>query len=77
MAVDELDFNEDLLFRHTFSHYHLDIQPVVVSVASKPNVINDSSDIWYSLADEDDETSKIGKSAVTEKLLNVLKAGAY
>jgi A/G-specific adenine glycosylase len=81
MSVDELDFNEDLLFRHTFSHYHLDIQPVVVSVATKPNVINDSSDIWYSLANEDaeleQETSKIGKAAVTAKLLNVLKAGAY
>lgn len=80
MNVADLDFNEDLLFRHTFSHYHLDIQPVVVSVASKPNVINESNDIWYSLANDDENTqemSKVGKSAVTEKLLNVLKAGAY
>jgi A/G-specific adenine glycosylase len=77
VAVEDLDFDEEQLFRHTFSHYHLDIQPIVVQVAAKPNMVNDSRDIWYALNTNDEQTSKIGKSAVTEKLLNVLKAGAY
>jgi len=76
-SVADLEFNEALLFRHTFSHYHLDIQPVILPIQSKPNVINDGNDIWYLLNDDAEEMSKIGKSAVTEKLLNVLKAGAY
>ena len=71
---DNIEYEEQKIFRHTFSHYHLDIQPVYVSTSNKPNVVADSKNIWYLLADN---TEKIGKSAVTEKLLADLKAGAY
>lgn len=37
-------------FRHTFSHYHLDMQPVVVNVKSIPlRVMDDDKQIWYNL----------------------------
>lgn len=71
---EQLSFNEDAIFRHTFSHYHLDIQPILLNLTAKPNVIAEGKDIWFNLVDED---NKIGKSAVTEKLLTNLKAGAY
>ena len=35
-------------FRHTFSHYHLDIFPVVVDIATLPLKIQDGAErIWY------------------------------
>ena len=71
---DDLVYAEDAIFRHTFSHYHLDIQPIKVQLNNKPNIVSDSNDVWFSLEDNE---NKIGKSAVTEKLLANLKAGAY
>lgn len=71
---EQLIYAEDAIFRHTFSHYHLDIQPVKVQLENKPNIISDSNDIWFNLENND---NKIGKSAVTEKLMANLKAGAY
>lgn len=77
VILDDVDFNESLLFRHTFSHYHLDIQPVILNLKAKPNLVSESNDIWYDIHQQDAQNSKLGKSAVTEKLLNTLKAGAY
>lgn len=71
---ETLNYNEEAIFRHTFSHYHLDIQPILLNLTDKPNVIAEGKDIWFDLVEED---NKIGKSAVTEKLLTNLKAGAY
>lgn len=35
-------------FRHTFTHYHLDIFPIVIHVKSAPRKIRDGADqIWY------------------------------
>ena len=71
---EHLSFSEEAIFRHTFSHYHLDIQPILLNLKQLPNIVADSKDIWFDLANED---NKIGKSAVTEKLITNLKAGAY
>lgn len=71
---DDLSYTEESIFRHTFSHYHLDIQPILLNLKNKPNVVAEGKDIWFDLVDED---NKIGFSAVTEKLLTNLKAGAY
>lgn len=73
-GIEDVSFNEDTLFRHTFSHYHLDIQPVRVELKAQLNSIEDNVGIWYAI-DQNEEI--IGKSAVTEKLLAELKAGAY
>ncbi|HVL01047.1 MAG TPA: NUDIX domain-containing protein, partial [Dongiaceae bacterium] len=40
-------------FRHTFSHYHLDIHPVQVQLAKRPNKVGESGlvagseQVWY------------------------------
>lgn len=67
--LQQNDFNllrqESLVaFRHTFSHYHLDIQPVKLTVKHKPTKIMDSSKtIWYN------GKQQIGLAAPVKKLL--------
>ncbi len=56
-------------FRHTFSHYHLDIQPVLVDLAHWPNRVSEARSDWFSL----DQQHTIGLAAPTEKLLNQLR----
>jgi A/G-specific adenine glycosylase len=55
-----------LIFRHTFSHYHLDILPVFIQVKTRPTRIMDSEhQIWYKL----DGSQKIGLPAPVKKIL--------
>lgn len=62
-------------FRHTFSHFHLDIEPVVVncqlnSLAQIKTEINEQQpQKWYDLAIE----ANVGLAASTKKLINQLK----
>jgi A/G-specific adenine glycosylase len=50
-------------FRHTFSHYHLDIQPLHISATISAKKIMDSSDyLWYN-------QQRIGLAAPVKKLL--------
>jgi A/G-specific adenine glycosylase len=56
-------------FRHTFSHYHLDITPVIVNIMSQPYKIMESGRfIWYNLNQPDAR----GLSAPVSKLLESL-----
>lgn len=34
-------------WRHTFSHYHFDIQPVLIKLARRPLAVADSRSLWY------------------------------
>ena len=56
-------------FRHTFTHFHLDITPVLV----KSNHLNTTSEsnqrVWYSL----DQPMEIGLTRPVTKLINQLK----
>ena len=55
--------------RHTFSHYHLDIQPVHLSATQKTNSVADSNRwLWYSL----DHSVEVGLAAPVKKLLSAL-----
>lgn len=65
----DLIAEEPHLFRHTFSHYHLDVQPVLITLLSKPTIVAESADIWFSLDDNEQANQKIGLSAVAQKLL--------
>lgn len=67
---DSIEYDEDTLFRHTFSHYHLDIQPVTLVINDKPNCIRDETEIWYQLDQHTEH--KIGLSAVSKKLIEQL-----
>ena len=62
-------------FRHTFSHFHLDIEPIVVHCQAD-NAVQNAQEIneqppqkWYDLSIE----ASVGLAASTQKLINLLK----
>ncbi len=60
--------------RHSFSHYDLDIQPVVVRVtAPSRTVADDDRTTWYRI----DDLPPGGIAAPVQKLINSLKTGGY
>jgi len=52
-------------FRHTFTHYHLDITPVVATIKQVQDVIRDTSERWFELQSE----AEFGMSVPTQKIL--------
>ncbi|CBL44305.1 MutY DNA glycosylase [gamma proteobacterium HdN1] len=62
-------------FRHTFSHFHLQITPTIVEVESAvgtmANVVAEAASAWYKPAD----AMKLGLPAPVLKLLQELDAG--
>ncbi|MEX2496608.1 MAG: A/G-specific adenine glycosylase [Woeseia sp.] len=58
--------------RHSFSHYHLDIRPVVLHLETAPAGIADAADcIWYNYI----EAPRFGVAAPVMKLIDYLKSG--
>ncbi|USD65604.1 A/G-specific adenine glycosylase [Vibrio sp. SCSIO 43136] len=56
-------------FRHTFSHYHLDITPVLIELESAPkNIMEANQALWYNL--EHPET--VGLAAPVKQLIDSL-----
>lgn len=63
-AIKNLHFAE--IFRHTFSHYHLEILPVFITLKTKPSKIMDSDQqIWYNLQ----HAQTVGLPAPIKKIL--------
>lgn len=59
-------------FRHTFSHYHLDINPHIIQLkAPKLNVNENTAADWFSLKD----IEQIGIAAPLKKLMKQLSSG--
>lgn len=56
-------------FRHTFSHFHLDIQPVVLHLKNQPTgqVMQDTQ-MWYDLTNP----QNVGLAAPTKKLFSTI-----
>jgi len=53
-------------FRHTFSHYHLDIEPVHIALPNSPESVMDANDqLWYNV----DQPPSIGLAAPIASLL--------
>jgi A/G-specific adenine glycosylase len=52
-------------YRHTFSHYHLDITPVLVHLAKTPQVIGEAAMHWFN----PHQPSALGLAAPVKKLL--------
>ncbi|PKG57053.1 A/G-specific adenine glycosylase [Shewanella sp. Choline-02u-19] len=64
----DISHREDLVgFRHTFSHFHLDIQPVLVSInkISDNQIMEQDSSVWYNLP----HPPKVGLASATERIL--------
>jgi len=67
-AADEM-LSWDVL-RHSFSHYDLDIQPIVVRISPHPGKVADAEQrTWYKL----DDAPPGGLAAPVQKLINQLK----
>ena len=55
-------------YRHTFSHYHLDITPVLIQLAKTPQAIGEAATHWYNPHQPD----ALGLAAPVKKLLEKL-----
>jgi len=59
------------ILRHTFSHFHLDISPILVQARLGPGAVIDSNRwLWYPL----DHSLEIGLAAPIKKLLSELQS---
>lgn len=58
-------------FRHTFSHFHLDIQPVVLQLHRPQQTIeiNEAEQLWYDL----NRPANVGLAAPTQKLFATMQ----
>ena len=59
-------------FRHTFSHYHLDIHPVRVSFDNSPNGVEESNSLWFNPHLIQDQEQSVGLPAPIKSLLEKL-----
>lgn len=57
-------------WRHTFSHYHFDIQPVLVKLAQRPAAVAESNNLWYNPKNP----QAVGLAAPVKALLAQLSA---
>lgn len=66
IGVDSLQWQPLTPFRHTFSHFHLDIEPVL-AIASEPpsGRIQESKARWFDI----DNTIEVGLAAPTKKII--------
>jgi A/G-specific adenine glycosylase len=66
------DYQQILLpdFRHTFSHFHFDISPILIEVdpLDGQQIMEESATLWYNL----ENPPKIGLAAATKKILNAV-----
>ncbi len=56
-------------FRHTFSHFHLDLQPIYIDLLRQPTVVQESTTRWVVVDRLEDSTEAIGLSAAALKML--------
>lgn len=57
-------------FRHTFSHFHLDIQPYLLFADSPDGMqVNESNQRWFNI----DESLGVGTAAPTQKIISQIK----
>jgi len=69
-AADVTDSRSGTVFRHTFTHFHLNIEPVYVHLRRSPGHVADRPDIcWYDVA----ERPNLGLSAPAAKLLKTIE----
>ena len=73
LSVNNIAFSEEPnvlnMFRHTFSHFHLDITPCVVQLEKPIDKVNDTDNLWFNLSHE----KSFGIAAATEKIFKQLR----
>ncbi|MBT1451238.1 A/G-specific adenine glycosylase [Glaciecola sp. XM2] len=64
------DKHELVGFRHTFSHFHLEISPILLHLHDAPQLsVNEESSMWFNMQ----EASKVGLAAPTVKIIKTLQ----
>ena len=75
-ALGLSDFSTRFLvpFRHTFSHFHLDIQPLLLDMHQPPTyqAVHDDQQLWFDLA----QPAALGLAAPTQLLLSQISQHA-
>ena len=74
LQLKPLQQHELTAFRHTFSHFHLDIQPLVIDCQKLPAqmIASNNKQYWYDLQVEE----SVGLAASTQKILTILKGNS-
>ena len=59
------------IYKHTFSHYHLEITPVVCRVTGATQAVAESTQVWYKSQTDESEQLKLGLAAPVKKLMEL------
>lgn len=69
--IDASGLTQLTAFRHTFSHFHLDIVPLWLPVTAISGCMDEGHSLWYNLA----QPPSVGLAAPVERLLQQLRTG--
>lgn len=67
--IDSKALQQEVAFRHTFSHFHLDIVPMHLRLAGAGAAMDEGAGLWYNLA----QPPSVGLAAPVERLLKQLR----
>ncbi|WP_380180292.1 A/G-specific adenine glycosylase [Kalamiella sp. sgz302252] len=67
--IDHASLTQTIAFRHTFSHFHLDIVPMWLKLPAAGAVMDEAAGLWYNLA----QPQSVGLAAPVERLLAQLR----
>lgn len=75
IGIQNYQMTELATFRHTFSHFHFDISPILVEFKEQgaTQVMAHNEQLWYNLQ----QPQKIGLAAATKKILNTVNKMTY
>jgi A/G-specific adenine glycosylase len=69
LGFDEIQQQPLSPFRHTFSHFHLDIQPVILHLKNQPiGKVTEDTQMWFDLSNP----QNVGLAAPTKKLFSTI-----
>ncbi|VEJ53612.1 A/G-specific adenine glycosylase [Pragia fontium] len=63
------NLKQQIAFRHTFSHFHLDIIPMLLDTIPDKRCLDQPNGLWYNLA----QPPSVGLATPVERLLNQLR----
>jgi len=67
--IDGATLQQSIAFRHTFSHFHLDIVPMWLELPPAGAVMDEGAGLWYNLA----QPQSVGLAAPVDRLLQQLR----
>jgi A/G-specific adenine glycosylase len=74
LTLSDVDYRSGPKFRHTFTHFHLEVESIYISVKTEPKLVVQESDTRWVLPEHlKNNNETIGLSAVAVKLLGGLE----